>query len=77
MARKLTRPRRLDYNCSEDIYEQFLKQRDELNLTTGEMFDRLMDGSNNTHKLLSRIETLIVERDQALEFNERLIEAGG
>ena len=77
MARKLTRPRRLDYNCSEAFYELFLKQRDELGLTTGEMFDRLMDIGDSNYKLVSRIKQLTAERDQAIEFNQRLLEAQG
>jgi len=42
VPRKLTRPRRITYRCSEKNYIKFYKLRDKLKVATSELFDKLL-----------------------------------
>lgn len=42
--RDITRPMKLVYNCSDKNYDEFCARRDELELTTDELFDKLLEG---------------------------------
>jgi len=44
--RDITRPMKLVYNCSDQNYDKFCSRRDELGITTDELFDRLLKKGN-------------------------------
>lgn len=69
--KKLTRPMILKYNCSEENYKLFLRKRDEYEISTGEMFDKLLNSSN------SIITKVIAELDYYKDFHDKVMEQGG